>query len=722
MISLKYKWEYIPQVDEADCGVACLAMILKHYHAQVSIAHLRHLAKTNMEGTTALGLVKTAEQFKLEVQAIKADMSLFDIKDLQYPFIVHVIKDGDLFHYYVVLGKTKTHIIIADPDPSVGIKRMSKKRFEKEWTGITLLMAPTTEFVPVKEKKNNFLSLFPYMFKQKKIVRNIVLASLLMTIIGICSSYFLQGIIDTYIPDGTYFTLSIIAIGLLIAYVFNSIFSYGEQFLLNVLGQRLSIDLNLKYIRHIFELPMEFFTTRRTGEITSRFSDASKVIDALATTVISLFLDLTIVILMGIMLAVQNVTLFLITIATLPLFYMIVILGFTKSFNHLNNEQMESNAIVSSSIIEDIQGIETIKALNSEQTRYRRIDNQFVDFLRKSFKYSKTEALQEALKSFIQMSLNVVVLWVGSWIVMRNQMTIGELMTYNALLAYFVSPLQNIINLQPLLQSANVAQNRLNEVYLVHSEFRNNKTDINKVSQIDGSIEYQNVSFKYGYGKNILQDIDLNISKGEKLAIVGMSGSGKSTLVKLLVSFFDPNGGKITINGIPTTAINKHTLRSYITYVPQTPYTFSGSIRDNLLLGSASNTTEADVIKACQLAEIEKEIENLPLKFDTELDENAKILSGGQKQRITIARALLSPANVLIFDESTSGLDSITEKKVVDNLMKLKDKTIIFIAHRLSVAKKANDIAVLDDGKIVEEGSHNDLMAQKGYYYDLINS
>ncbi|WP_290065441.1 peptide cleavage/export ABC transporter [Lactobacillus intestinalis] len=721
MISLKYKWEYIPQVDEADCGVACLAMILKHYHAQVSIAHLRHLAKTNMEGTTALGLVKTAEQFKLEVQAIKADMSLFDIKDLQYPFIVHVIKDGDLFHYYVVLGKTKTHIIIADPDPSVGIKRMSKKRFEKEWTGITLLMAPTTEFVPVKEKKNNFLSLFPYMFKQKKIVRNIVLASLLMTIIGICSSYFLQGIIDTYIPDGTYFTLSIIAIGLLIAYVFNSIFSYGEQFLLNVLGQRLSIDLNLKYIRHIFELPMEFFTTRRTGEITSRFSDASKVIDALATTVISLFLDLTIVILMGIMLAVQNVTLFLITIATLPL-YMIVILGFTKSFNHLNNEQMESNAIVSSSIIEDIQGIETIKALNSEQTRYRRIDNQFVDFLRKSFKYSKTEALQEALKSFIQMSLNVVVLWVGSWIVMRNQMTIGELMTYNALLAYFVSPLQNIINLQPLLQSANVAQNRLNEVYLVHSEFRNNKTDINKVSQIDGSIEYQNVSFKYGYGKNILQDIDLNISKGEKLAIVGMSGSGKSTLVKLLVSFFDPNGGKITINGIPTTAINKHTLRSYITYVPQTPYTFSGSIRDNLLLGSASNTTEAHVIKACQLAEIEKEIENLPLKFDTELDENAKILSGGQKQRITIARALLSPANVLIFDESTSGLDSITEKKVVDNLMKLKDKTIIFIAHRLSVAKKANDIAVLDDGKIVEEGSHNDLMAQKGYYYDLINS
>lgn len=424
---------------------------------------------------------------------------------------------------------------------------------------------------------------------------------------------------------------------------------------------------------------------------------------------------------MGIMLAVQNVTLFLITISTLPL-YAIVILGFTKSFNHLNNDQMESNAIVSSSIIEDIQGIETIKALNSGQTRYRRIDNQFVDFLRKSFKYSKTKALQDALKSFIQMSLNIVILWVGSWIVMHNRMTIGELMTYNALLAYFVSPLQNVINLQPLLQSANVAQNRLNEVYLVKSEFNNEKNKVKKVEQIKGDIIFQNVNFKYSFGKDILHNINLKVSKREKLAIVGMSGSGKSTLVKLLVSFFSPNEGTITINGIPTTAIDKRTLRSYITYVPQTPYTFSGSIRDNLLLGSSPDTTEADIIKACQLAEIDKEIDKLPLKFDTELDENAKILSGGQKQRITIARALLSPSSVLIFDESTSGLDSITEKNVVKNLMSLDDKTIIFIAHRLSIAKRANDIVVLNDGKIVEEGSHSDSMTKKGYYYDLVNS
>ena len=720
VISLRYKSIYVPQIDETDCGAACLAMILKNYHSRVSIAHLRHIAKTNTEGTTALGLVKTAEKFDMNVQAVKADMSLFYMSDIQYPFIVHVIKDGGLLHYYVVLKSTKRKIIVADPDSTSGIKKMSKKAFEKEWTGITLFMVPKADFKPVKEKKNNLLSLFPYMFKQKKLVRNIIVAALLMTLISICSSYFVQGLIDTYIPNGTFTTLSILAIGLLIAYVFNSIFSYGQQFLLNVLGQRLSIDLNLQYIRHIFELPMEFFTTRKTGEITSRFSDASRIIDALASTVISLFLDLSIVILMGIILAVQNMTLFLITLASLPL-YAIVILGFSKRFEKLNNDQMESNAVVSSSIIEDIQGIETIKALNSEQVRYKKIDSQFVDYLRKAFKYSKTEAFQTALKTFIRLSLNVIILWVGASVVMHNQMSIGELMAFNALLSYFVDPLQNIINLQPTLQAANVAQNRLNEVYLVKSEFKD-KTSVNSIHDLNGKIVFSQVNYRYGYGEDVLKDINLTINDNEKVTIVGMSGSGKSTLVKLLVDFFSPIKGKVTFNNYSTKEINKHVLRSYVNYVPQTPYVFAGTIKENLLLGSRSNITEEDIAEACQIAEIKNDIEKLPLGFDTQLDENAQILSGGQEQRLTIARALLSPAKVLIFDEATSGLDTITEKKVVDNLISLKDKTVIFIAHRLAIAERTDNIVVLNQGRIVEQGNHTELMAKHGYYYDLVKS
>lgn len=714
----KYKSVYVPQVDEMDCGVACLAMILKQYHSRISLAHLRHEARTNLEGTTALGLVKTAQKFNLKTEAVKADMSLFNDDGIQYPFIVHVLKQGELLHYYVVLKNTKHYLVIADPDPSVGIIKMPKDKFAQEWTGIALFMVPNEDFEPIKEKKNNLWSLFPYMFKQKRLMINIILAALLMTIISICSSYFVQGIIDTYIPDGTYQTLSILAVGLLIAYIFNSIFSYGQNFLLNVLGQRLSIDLNLQYIRHIFELPMEFFVTRRTGEITSRFSDASRIIDALASTVISLFLDLAIVIVMGIVLAAQNMTLFGITLLALPV-YAVVILGFTKKFEKLNDEQMESNAVLSSSVIEDIQGIETIKALNSEDTRYRRIDSQFVNYLKKSFKYSKAESLQTALKTFIQLSLNVIILWVGARVVIQGQMSIGQLMTFNALLSYFIDPLQNIINLQPRLQSASVAQNRLNEVYQVQSEF-NADTSIQNSAALEGMIEYKHVHYRYGYGTDVLKNINLKIKPDEKLAIVGMSGSGKSTMVKLLVDFFSPSKGEVTLNGHATSEVNKHTLRSYVNYVPQTPYIFSGTVKENLLLGCRPDISEEDVIKACQIAGIDQEIASLPLQFETKLDENAKILSGGQKQRLTIARALLSPAKVFIFDEVTSGLDTITEKRVVDNLMKLKDKTIIFIAHRLAIAERADKVVVIDQGQIVEEGSHEELMEQHGFYYDLV--
>lgn len=715
---LKYKSLYVPQVDESDCGVACLAMILKKYHSRISLAHLRHFAQTNIEGTTALGLVKTGQHFKLKTEAIKADMSLFNIDDIQYPFIVHVLKQGELLHYYVVLKSNRNSITIADPDPARGIVKISKDDFQKEWTGIALLMVPEEDFEPIKEKKNNLWSLFPYMFKQKRLMMNIILAAILMTIISIASSYFLQGLIDTYIPNGTYQTLSILAIGLLIAYVFNSIFSYGQDFLLDVLGQRLSIDLNLQYIRHIFKLPMEFFATRKTGEITSRFSDASRIIDALASTVISLFLDFSIVVIMGIVLAIQNMTLFVVTLIALP-FYAIVILGFTKKFDKLNNDQMESNAIVSSSVIEDIQGIETIKALNSEKVRYRRIDSQFVDYLKKSFKYSKTESLQTALKTFIQLSLNVIILWIGAKVVMDNKMSIGQLMTFNALLSYFIDPLQNIINLQPKLQSANVAQNRLNEVYLVDSEF--NTKGITDVNKLFGDIKYIDVTYRYGYGQDVIKHLDLTISPNSKLAIVGMSGSGKSTMVKLLVDFFSPTTGEVTFNGIKSTEIDKHVLRSYVNYVPQSPYIFSGTIKENLLLGSRANINEEDILKACKLAEIDQEIMNLPLGFETKMDENAKVLSGGQKQRLTIARALLSSAQVLIFDEVTSGLDTITEKRVVNNLMKL-DKTIIFIAHRLMIAEKTNNIVVIDHGKIVEQGNHSQLIKKHGFYYNLVQS
>ncbi|WEV40251.1 peptide cleavage/export ABC transporter [Lactobacillus sp. ESL0681] len=714
-----YNKIYIQQVDETDCGVAALAMLFKHFGIQVSLAKLRNLAKTDQMGTTALGLVKTAQKFGFETKAIKADMSLFDVKDLPLPFIAHVIKNQELEHYYVVLKVGKKTVTIADPDGSVGVVKISKAKFEQEWTGVAIFIAPKATYEPVKEKKNSLFSFIPGLLKQKKLLLNIVLAALLTTLISIVGSYFLQAIIDTYIPNNLQNTLAIIAIGLIVFYVFQAIFTYAQNFLLAILGQRLSIEIILGYIKHIFKLPMEFFATRNTGEIVSRFSDASKIIDALASAVLSMLLDVGIVVIMGVILGIQSSKLFLITLISLPI-YVVIILAFTKPFERLNQKEMEANSVVSSSIIEDIRGIETIKGLNSEDTRYQKIDSEFVDFLKKSLAYTKSDTLQQAIKLFVQLALEVVILWTGAGLVIHNELSVGQLMTYNALLSFFVNPLQNIINLQPKLQSAQVANNRLNEVFLVESEFKQTRP-VKQVSQLAGPIELKNVSYQYGYGADVLHQINLTIPANEKLTIVGMSGSGKSTLVKLLVNFFEPKSGQILINGHDLQNIDKHTLRSYVNYLPQDPYLFSGTILDNLKLGNRSDTSPDDILAACQTALIADDIAKMPMQFETHLDEDATVLSGGQKQRLAIARALLSPAKVLILDESTSGLDTITEKRLVKNLLKLSDRTIIFIAHRLSIARETDNIVVLNNGKLVEQGMHADLLAQHGYYYDLVS-
>ncbi|PKX60383.1 peptide cleavage/export ABC transporter [Latilactobacillus sakei] len=711
---------YIPQVDEMDCGVAALAMILKHYGSSVSLAYLRNEAKTDLEGTTALGLVKTAENLGFETKAIQADMSLFEVADLPFPFIAHVLKNGELLHYYVVLGIKKDAIIIADPDPTVGVTKVAQSQFKAEWTGVALFIAPKPNYQPVKQQtKASLFSFVPTLIKQKRLVINITLAALLITIISILGSYFLQTVIDTYIPNNMHSTLAIVAIGLIIFYGFQSIFTYAQTFLLTILGQRLSIEIILSYLRHVFELPMSFFATRKTGEIISRFNDANKIIDALASAIISIFLDITVVVIMGSILMIQNTTLFWLTLAVIPIYVAIITL-FAKPFERLNQKEMESNAVLNSAIIEDLHGIETIKALTSEQERYQKIDTAFIDYLKKNFSYVKADTLQQAIKLFIQLGLNVFVLWVGALLVTHNRLSIGQLMTYNALLAYFVNPLQNIINLQTKLQSARVANNRLNEVYLVDSEFKVDRP-VKSETQLIGPIELQNVSYQYGYGQKVLEAVNLRIMPNEKLTIVGMSGSGKSTLVKLLVDFFEPTEGKVLFNQQDTQTIDKKTLRQFFNYIPQTPYIFSGTIWDNLKLGNRPGVTQADIIHACELAEIKTDIEKMPLQFETLLDEDGNTLSGGQKQRLTIARALLSPAQVLIFDESTSGLDTITEGLLVDHLMALEEKTIIFIAHRLAIAKKTNNILVLENGRVVETGTHEMLVSAQGRYYQLLN-
>ena len=712
------KKHYRSQMDQKDCGVASLAMVFGYFGSYYSLARLRELAKTTINGTTALGLVKAAETLGFEPQAIQADMTLFDSPNLIFPFVVHVLKDKELFHYYVVTGKDKQNIHIADPDPEVRLTKLSRERFEEEWTGTTIFVAPSPNYQPHKDKNQGLTSFLPILINQKGLIINIILATALVTLINIVGSYYLQSIIDTYVPNQTSSTLSIISICLVIVYALQQILSFAQDYLLIVLGQRLSIDVILSYIKHVFHLPVSFFATRRTGEIVSRFTDANSIIDALASTTISIFLDISMMLMISIILFLQNSNLFFISLLGLPI-YALIIIAFMKPFEKMNRDTMEANATLSSSVIEDINGIETIKSLVSEKTRYQKLDREFVDYLKRSFTYSRAESQQKALKKFAQLLLNVCVLWMGANFVMDGKMSLGQLITYNTLLYYFTNPLENIINLQSKLQTAQVANSRLNEVYRVKSEFEEQKM-VEDLSMVQGDMTFKGIHYKYDYGQDILSDINLTIKQGSKIALVGISGSGKSTLAKMMVNFYNPNQGEIRLGDMNLNQIDKKSLRQHINYLPQQPYVFNGTILENLLLGAKEGTTREDILRAVELAEIREDIERMPLNYQTELTSDGTGISGGQRQRIALARALLTDAPILILDEATSSLDILTEKRIVDNLMNL-DKTLIFIAHRLTIAERVEKVVVLDRGKIVEEGNHADLLAQNSFYTHLVN-
>ncbi|GAB6709034.1 peptide cleavage/export ABC transporter [Streptococcus uberis] len=681
--------------------------------------HIILLANTTREGTTALGIINAANALGFKTKAIKADMSLFDIKNLDFPLIVHVIKNNKLAHYYIVYKSYRNHLLIGDPDPSVKIVKMAKDKFAEEWTGVALLFKPSRNYSPTNQNFFSPVSYTKVISKRLTLIFLITIISLIITFISILSSYYLQATIDFYIPNKMFSALEIITIGLISTFILQEILTYFRDYLLILLNQKLSIDIILAYIQHLFKLPLSFFSTRRTGEITSRFNDANSIIDAIASTILTIFLDFLMTICVGMTLFFQNKILFTITLVGIPI-YTILILSFYKSFKKMNQELMQANVLVSSTIIEDLNGIETIKALSCEEKSFKRINDEFREVLQKSFRLQKLTVLQSALKKGTQQILNVIILWVGAKLVISGKISIGQLITFNALLVYFTTPIENIINLQNKIQSAKEANNRLNEVYYEKSEFENNQNTKLKIDKLR-TIDLKNISFKYGIGHDLLKNINLTIREGEKICIIGTSGSGKTTLAKLIVGFQNPTEGKITINNYDMDKINKKTIRHFINYLPQQPYLFTGTIIENLTFGIYKDISQEKIEEACRIAAILGDIEKMPLKFNTKFSDGFG-LSGGQKQRIALVRALLSDSPILILDEATSGLDIQTEKLIINNLLKLKNKTIIFIAHRLAIAEKTDRIIVMNRGKISEMGSHKELISRKGAYYQLLNS
>ena len=572
---------------------------------------------------------------------------------------------------------------------------MSLEDFDKEWTGVALFFEPGKNYIKYKEKVPGLLSFLPILFRRKGLIAVIVLLSFLVTLVNIIGSYYLQSIIDRLIPQEDYALLTMISLGLCIAYIAQQVFTFFKDYLLHRLGNYLSISVILPYIKHVLSLPISFFGSRRTGEITSRFGDANTIIDALASTILSIFLDVTVVITLAVALILQNRSLFLMTLTVVPL-YVLIILAFYKLFEKENYQLMEANSQVNTAVIDDLRGIETLKSLRVEERRYQEIEVKFHDYLKKSLSKAKWQLTQDGLKTGVQLVFNVFILWYGAQLVMEGQLSSGQLITYNILLNYFTTPLINIINLQSKIQQAKVANNRLQEVYVVNKEEKGQLKDLS-FKQLD----LKGVSHCFSYQQETLHNIDLTINKGEKIALMGQSGSGKTTLSKILSGYYTKSSGHVSLD---KGSISQAELRQLVTYVPQQTYVFTGTILENLLLGLEGEVDEQVILRACEQADILADIQKMPLGFQTQVSEDGG-LSGGQKQRLAIARALLSKQPILIFDEATSGLDSDTESRVMANLAKIK-RTMIFIAHRNSVRQHVSRVVTMVSGQIESDSAN----------------
>ncbi|MCL1948795.1 MAG: peptide cleavage/export ABC transporter [Turicibacter sp.] len=711
------KYKTIKQKDIKDCGAACIATILKRFGSSVPISIIREIAGTSKTGTNMFGLAKTLEHYHFETKAIRANMDLFKDPNLPYPAIAQVLIDGVLQHYVVVQKVDKHSLVISDP--GCGTIKMKKSEFEKIWQGIILFCVPAASYAKFDETQDSLGKIFRVFMKDWRLVFHTVMASLLVILISVLTSFYFQTLVDTLIPQGSRFNLHMLSIGVIVFYVFQSLFELLKNYLLTILGNRMSVRVMLGYFHHVLKLPMNFFATRQSGEIISRFMDASKVINALATATLTMALDVTMIVVVGVIMLLNNSTLFFIMLGVMPL-YLLVILLFVKLYEKANHKEMEQNSLLNSYIIESLNGIETIKATNAEKQIIKKMDRMFMNYIEAAFKSFNIANTQNFLKMLIQVSNSTLILWIGATFVMEGELSFGQLITFSMLISYFSGSVQNIINLQPELQSAKVAAERLDDVLIISPEEQQaDNRELASGLSFENGIEVKNLSFNYPMKRICLDDVSFSIRHGDKVAFVGKSGAGKSTLAKLLVKFYPINTGKIIYDGYHLGDIDNTALRQNVTMIPQTSFFFTGSLYDNLVFGIEGEVPFPEIERVCRMANILEFIEEQPQKFNFFIEENAGNLSGGQKQRLAIARALLRKPKVMILDEATSNIDGMTEKKIMGELYGVEDMTLIFISHNLTALAGCSNILVFDKGTIAETGTHQELLEKRSLYWSM---
>jgi ATP-binding cassette, subfamily B, bacterial HlyB/CyaB len=705
----RYPW--VEQQSSSDCGAACLAMICRYWGKTLPIHWLRERANVNRGGASLKSLAKAAEEVGFQSRPVRA--SLGKLAELNHPWIAHW--EGS--HYVVVYQIKGDRVIIADP--AVGRRAISRKRFQEHWTGYALLLDPTERFQDVDVQQASLGRYLSALTPYRNIALQVILLSLLVQVFGLVTPLFTQLILDKIVVEKSLPTLNIFALGLLIFGIWSIGITSIRRYLLCYLSNRLDLTLISGFIRHTLKLPLKFFETRRVGDIITRVQENEKIQRFLVQQVVVAWLDfLTGFIYLGLMLY-YNWQLTILVLALIPPIILFT-LAATPLLRQVSRDIFKEVSDQNSTLVEMMTGVATVKAAAAENDMRWRWEDHLTSQVNAVFRGQKLGIRLEAISGLINIIGSTALLWYGASLVIKGQLTIGQLVAFNMMLGYVIAPIIALANVWDELQEVLISVERLNDIFEAKPEEAPQKLAL-VMPALRGSVTLEQVSFQYDSEGDspVLQNISFEAHPGETIAVVGRSGSGKSTLINLLQGLYHPTKGRVIIDGHDLRHVSLSSLRSQLGVVPQESFLFSGTILDNISLYRSEYPLEA-VVEVAKLAEAHSFIQSFPLGYNTKVGERGTALSGGQRQRIAIARALLGQPRILVLDEATSSLDSESERRFQRNLTQItRDRTTFIIAHRFSTVRNADRILVLDRGTIVEQGTHDQLIAQAGLYHHL---
>jgi HlyB family type I secretion system ABC transporter len=687
-------------------------MIGRYWGKRFDLNQLRHLANVDRRGASLKGLMLAAEAIGFAPRPVKA--SLDQLAQQPLPAIAH----WEGRHYIVVYAITARTVVVADPE--LGPRTLSHATFLAGWTGYTLLLQPTAMLQQTAEAKPSLGRFVELLKPHWRVLSEIALASLLIQVFGLVTPIMTQLLLDRVVVQRSGTTLVAVGIGLIIFSVFRVGLSSLRRYLLYHTANRIDLALIVGFVSHALRLNLSYFETRYVGDITSRIGENQKIRQFLTGDALNTLLDMsTVFIYIGLMFW-YSWQMALLVLLLIPLLAAVALIA-TPFLQQISRESFTAKAKESSYLIEALSGIGTIKSMGIE----RRVRWHWEQLLSRYIKLNfSSQILRERMhfaSGMIETLISRVLLLIGIWQVINDQLTIGQLMAFTMVMGNVISPFMGLIDLWDDFQEVLIAVERLNDVIDAPAEEVAATQGQLLLPPIAGHIRFENVTFRYNLESptNTLQNLSFEVTPGQTVAIVGRSGSGKTTIAKLLLGLYLPTDGKISIDGHDLTTISLKSLRQQVGVVDQNTFLFGGSIRENLMIAHPE-AAESAMLAAATIAGVDQFIATLPMGYDTQIGEGGGMLSGGQRQRLAIARALLGQPRLLVFDEATSSLDAQTERLIQDNLSAiLHRQTSFIIAHRLSTVRHADLILVLDQGVLVESGTHDALMQRQGRYYHL---